>query len=97
MGNTYYYCSICGNSYESVEKRAECELKCFKERKEAEEKKKEFEREEARIASEEAIYKALVEVDGMVAEHLHEYESLTLKDNYPYLRYMFKNNIGWWF
>lgn len=92
-----YHCAICGNGYENVEERAECEAKCIKERKEAEAKKKQLEHEAARTASEEAICMALADINEMIAEHLRKYESLMLKSNYPYLRYLFKNNIGWWF
>ena len=92
-----YRCAICGNSYEHVEERAECEAKCIRERQEAEAKKKQLEHEAARAASEEAIYAALSDVNEMIAEHLRKYDSIMLKSNYPYLRYLFKNNVGWWF
>lgn len=90
-----YHCAICGNSYEHVEERAKCEAKCIRERQEAEAKKKQLEYEAAKTASEEAIYMALSDVNEMIAEHLRKYETLMLKNNYPYLRYLFKN--GWWF
>lgn len=90
------YCAICGNSYECVEDRAECEAKCIKERQEAEEKRKQFEYDEAKNASEEEIWDALSSVNKMIAEHLNRFETLSLKHNYPYLRYLFKS-VGWWF
>ena len=93
---TIYYCAICGNSYESIEERAECETKCIQERKEAEAKKKQLEHEAAKTASEEAIYTALADVNTMIAEHLREYRTLILKRNYPYLKYLFKSDIGLW-
>ena len=91
------YCAICGNSYEEVEDRAACEAKCIKERQEAEEKRKQFEYDEAKNASEEEIGDALSSVNKMIAEHLQRFETLSLKNNYPYLRYLFKNSVGWWF
>lgn len=91
------YCAICGHGYEEVEDRAACEAKCIKERQEAEEKRKQFEYDEAKNTSEEEIWDALSSVNKMIAEHLNTFGTLSLKSNYPYLKYVFKNNVGWWF
>lgn len=92
-----YYCAICGKRHESIEERSECETKCIKLMKEKEEERKKIEYENAKDSSEEEICYALDNVERMIAEHLEKFESISLKNNYPYLRYIFKNNIGWWF
>ena len=82
-----YKCAICGNEYEDLEGRIECETQCLKEFKEAEALKK--------VESASAIYEKLTEVDLMLKEHMKEYESFALYGNYPYLKYVFNHN-AWW-
>jgi hypothetical protein len=90
-----YKCAICGNEYECLEGRIECETQCLKEFKEAEALKKVDEYNAKRKESASAIYEKLTEVDLMLKEHMKEYESFALYGNYPYLKYVFNHN-AWW-
>lgn len=50
-----YKCGICNKSYDKIEDRIECESKCYKDYKKAEEAKKKAELEEARKARKEEL------------------------------------------
>lgn len=92
-----YKCAICGKEYDSVEKRAECEARCIKNRKIIEQQRKENEKKEAEKASTQAIKDELSKADSMIRKHLEKYETLSLGDKeYFYLSYLFKRT-GWWF
>ena len=91
-----YTCGICGKTYESIEERATCEATCIVKRNDEAEKKKVEELKAKRKESEQAIYNALSDVNEMIAKHFKEYETLSINKNYPYLKYIFKNN-AWWF
>ena len=84
-----YTCAICGESYESVEERVQCESKCIVHHKKAEEEKKRNEYATKKRESEQAINKELSNVNEMIAKHLKEYETVALNKNYPYLNYIF--------
>ena len=90
-----YKCAICGNEYEELEDRIECETQCLKELKEAEEAKKADEYNAKHKESLSAIYSKLTEVDEMLKEHMKEYGSFALYGKYPYLKYIF-NHTAWW-
>lgn len=96
MESTMYTCAICGESYETVEERVECESKCLVERKKADEDKKREEYEKKRKSSENEIYAALSVVNEMIATHIKDYKKLSLNKNFPYLKYVFSNNSLWW-
>lgn len=95
MEQKRYYCAACGKTYDTIEERATCELKCSAERKKAEEAKKKEAHEAARKASEENIYKALSDINEMLAKHFEEYHTLSIEKNYPYLNYIFKKSPFW--
>ena len=98
MEKKRYYCAACGKTYDTIEERATCELKCSAERKKAEEAKKKEEFETARKASEKEIHKALGDINEMIANHIAEYHSLSLNKDYPYLNYIFKKSaLPFWF
>jgi len=86
-----YTCAVCGKYYKSIEERAKCESKCLVDRKRAEEEKKRNEYATKKRESEQAIDKALSDMNEMVAKHLKEYEQLSIKRTYPYLNYVFAN------
>lgn len=90
-----YKCAICGNEYEDLEGRIECETLCLKELKEAEALKKADEYNSKRKESLNDIYEKLTEVDTMIKEHMNEYGSFSLYGKYPYLKYIF-NHTSWW-
>lgn len=96
MESTMYTCAICGESYETVEERAACESKCLVERKKANEEKQREEYERKRKVSEDEIYTALSAANELIANHVKNYKELSLKKNYPYLKYIFSNS-PWWF
>lgn len=92
-----YKCAICGKEYDSVEKRAECEARCIKNRKIIEQQKKANEEKEQEKASVQAIKDELSKADAMIRQHFEKYETLSLGGtNYYYLSYLFKRT-GWWF
>ena len=91
-----YKCEICGKEYERLEDRIECETKCLKEQKAAEELKKQNEYKNKRAESAKAIYEEFNKADKMVKEHLSKYKSLSLDKQYPYLKYVFDRSL-WWF
>lgn len=75
-----YKCEICGKSYEELEGRIECETKCFKERKAAEEKRKEAElaaKKEARRAEVEAAQKNYLE---LLEKYVEDYGIFSTKN-----------------
>ena len=88
----YFYCGVCGNPYETVEERAQCETKCIEELKKLEEEKKRNEYEEKRKESAESIYEALDNINEMLADHFEKYHSLSLKKGYPYLQSIFSRS-----
>ena len=85
----YFYCGVCGNPYETVEGRAQCETNCIKELKKLEEEKKRNEYETKRKESTEAICEALDNINNMLSIHFKEYHSLSLNKGYPYLENIF--------
>lgn len=90
-----YICAVCGESYKTIEERMNCESKCLAKLKKAEEEKKRNEQKLKQQEKEQAIYKALDNVNTMIAEYLKEYDTLTLNKEYPYLSYIFKH-LSWW-
>lgn len=90
-----FKCEICGKEYEELANRIECETKCFKELKEAEEELKKADYENRRVKSAEAIDEALYIVDKMLKDHVKEFKSFALNNNYPHLKYIF-NHSFWW-
>jgi hypothetical protein len=90
-----YKCEICGNEYEYLKDRIDCETKCLKEFEEAEEARKADEYNSKRKESLSNIFEKLTEVDTMIKEHMKEYDSFSLHGNYPYLKYIFNHN-AWW-
>lgn len=97
MSETKYTCAVCGKEYDSVEKRAECEARCIKNRKIVEQQRKANEAKEQERASVKAISDELAKADDMIRKHLEKYDSLSLGDkNYYYLSYLFKR-IRWCF
>lgn len=98
MEQKKYYCAVCGKTYDHVEERATCELKCIEERLKAEKAKKKEEYEAARKASETEVHKALSAVNEVIAKHIKEYHTLSLNKDYPYLNYIFKkSSLPFWF
>lgn len=94
--NRMYTCAICGKSYPDVESRIECESTCLEERKKAEAEKQRLEYEAKKAESAKAIDEALSNVNGMIAKHVAQFDTLALYKHYPYLKYICKNT-GWWF
>ena len=87
-----YYCGVCGNPYETVEERAQCESKCIEELKKIVEEQKRNEYEVKRKESAEAIYEALDNVNNMLATHFKEYHSISLNKGYIYLENIFNRS-----
>ena len=90
-----YSCAICGEKYETVEERAECELACSEKRRKEEIEKKREAYEASKKASESNIEEKLNEVNDMIKEHLNEYEHLRLTKTYHYLQYIFSKSRFW--
>lgn len=91
-----YICAICGNEYDNVADRAECETKCLAEEKKKAELIKLKKQAEEREASEKMAIEALEIAEEAVKKHLNEYEYLHLDKNYTYLKLLFSNKT-WWF
>ena len=91
-----YTCAICKNEYETIEERAECELACSEKLRKEEIAKKREAYESEKKASEADVTMKLNVAEEMLKEHLRKYESIKLHNNYPYLKYLFKN-IYFWF
>ena len=90
-----YECEVCGKSYDSIADIAKCETKCVIERKKAVEELKKQEFEAKMYTSTKAICDELLKVDKMVGEHLKEYNSLSMNNNYPYLKHIFNTSLLW--
>ena len=92
MDNKMYTCAICGKSYTDLSERIACETKCLAERKKAEDEKKRNETKAKQNKSEKEIYEILDKAENMIKEHLNTYNSITLNDDYPCLRFMFRKS-----
>ncbi|MGN0245729.1 MAG: hypothetical protein ACI4DK_07170 [Lachnospiraceae bacterium] len=90
-----YTCAICGKSYDTIEERIKCETKCLENRKKAEAEAKKNEYEAKRQEAMNSVYKALSNAEDAIANFYKSYDTLTLKDDYHYLKYLFGYKSFW--
>lgn len=79
-----YKCEICGHSYENLEDRIDCEVKCLRDRKIAEENRKKIELEEkkeARRAEVEAAQKKYLE---LLEAYIKDYGVFSSNNIFPH-------------
>ena len=76
-----YKCGICGNTYDSVQQRMNCEMECVKKQKE-EEKKAEAEKKQAeKKARKEAVDKAVDVAVRLMADYIRDYGPYEYNEN----------------
>ena len=79
-----YKCEICGNSYENLEDRIDCEVKCLEARKVAEEKRKQAERDaekETRRAEVEAAQQKYLD---LLSKYVEDYGIFSVNNIFPH-------------
>lgn len=91
-----YVCAVCGNEYESILERAQCEEKCVTNAMKAAEEKKRNEYEAKRKESAKNITDTLSELEEMIANHFEQYSTLEITQTYPYVQHVC-GNCRWWF
>ena len=96
--NVKYRCAICGNSYDTIDERVDCETKCLAARKKAQEELKKKKLEEEKTTRKAEIEKKFKELSNLVNDYCKDYGSLQLgesryfEDNLPTLSKL----LGWW-
>ena len=90
-----YTCEICGKKYDNLKDRANCELKCFTDREAAEEKKRKMEKKRKQTESEKVVLELLTYADETLHNHIETYGTITINEDFPYLRYIFGNSKFW--
>lgn len=90
-----YTCGICGKSYDNIEDRIKCETKCVEERKKYEAERKKNEAEAKRKNDTKKVYDALNNAENALHEYYKEHNSLTLNEDYTYLRFLFSRQNFW--
>lgn len=96
--NVKYRCAICGNSYDTIDERVDCETKCLAARKKAQAELEKKKLEEEKVTRKAEIEKKFKELSNLVNDYCKDYGSLQLgesryfEDNLPTLSKL----LGWW-
>lgn len=89
-----YTCAICGHEYDHLEDRNACETKCLRERKEAEEKRKQEALNKTRAARKKEVDEAYERYAELLSKYVQDYGYCRFKYRDDGIDWIWKSPLG---